>query len=214
MNINRGYFIAMGALAFCGLSSGCNSILLKDHHYMETVSSILITKDEKELVIMTKDYHYIFDAPHSIVTTMRSKFHKNVFGEFGKFHVNSSGEISGEYVLRLSKHTSQQEQQDALAAGYKRYIDGSVAIEGELKGQRYGSGGIQANTDAQKLNRTYLMSVVEEPSKLVKSTKSLITPIYQGAGGVLSFLAFGATGGLNSSVAISLEVIHIFLSVF
>jgi hypothetical protein len=89
-----------------------------------------------------------------------------------------------------------------------------MTIEGELRGQRYISSGIQANTDAQKLNRIYLISVVEEPSKLVTSTKSLITPIYQGAGGVLSFLAFGAAGGLNSSVAISLEVIHIFLSVF
>jgi hypothetical protein len=84
-----------------------------------------------------------------------------------------------------------------------------MSIEGELKGQRYSSSGIQANTDAQRLNRTYLMSVVEEPSKLVESSKALLTPIYQGAGGVLSFLAFVAAGGLNSTVAISLEVIHL-----
>lgn len=214
MNLNRRAFIVIGALAVCGQSSGCSSILLKDRHYMEKVSTILITEDEKKLVIMTKDYHYIFDAPHSIAITLRSKFHKNVFGEFGEFHVNSSGEILGEYVLRLSKYTSQQEQHEALAAGYRRHIDGSMSIEGELKGQRYSSNGIQANTDAQRLNRTYLMSVVEEPSKLVESSKALLTPIYQGAGGVLSFLAFVAAGGLNSTVAISLEVIHICLFLF
>ena len=137
-----------------------------------------------------------------------------IFREFGEFHVNSSGEILGEYVLRLSKYTSQQEQHEALAAGYRRHIDGSMSIEGELKGQRYSSNGIQANTDAQRLNRTYLMPVVEEPSKLVVSSKALLTPIYQGAGGVLLFLAFVAAGGLNSTVAISLEVIHICLFLF
>jgi hypothetical protein len=84
---------------------------------------------------MTKDYYYIFDAPHSIAIRLRSKFHKYVFGEFGGFHVNSSGEILGEYVLRLSKYTSQQEQHEALAADYRRHIDGSMSIEGELKGQ-------------------------------------------------------------------------------
>jgi hypothetical protein len=41
------------------------------------------------------------------------------------------------------------------------------------------------------------MSVVEEPSKLVESSKTLLTPIYQGAGGVLLFLAFVAAGGLT-----------------
>ena len=181
---------------------------------MEKVSSILITKDEKKLVIMTKDYHYIFDAPLSIAITLRSKFHKNVFGEFGKFHVNSSGEILGEYMFKLSKFSSQQEQRDALAAGYRQHIDGSMTIEGELKGQRYSSSGIQANNDVQKLNRTYLISVVEEPSKFVKTTKALITPISQGTGGALSFLAFVAAGGLNSTVAVSLEVIHICLILF
>jgi hypothetical protein len=139
MNINRRAFIAIGALAVCGQCSGCSSMLLRDRHYMEKVSSILITEDEKKLVIMTKDYHYIFDAPHSIAITLRSKFHKNIFGEFGEFHINSSGEILGEYVLRLSKYTSQKEQHEALAAGYRRHIDGSMSIEGELKGQRYSS---------------------------------------------------------------------------
>lgn len=212
MNINRRAFIAIGALAFCGLSTGCSSIFLKDRRYMEKVSSLLITKDEKKLVFMTKDYHYIFDAPYSIAITLRSEFHKNVFGEFGDFHVNSSGEILGQYTLRLSKYASQQEQHDALAAGYRRHIDGSMSIEGVLIGQRYSSNGIQANTAEQKLNRTYLMSVVEETSILGEGSKALLTPIYQGAEGVLSFVVFVAAGGLNSTVSVSLELIHLFLS--
>ncbi|MGZ8143670.1 MAG: hypothetical protein ACXWTG_05870 [Methylosarcina sp.] len=212
--MNRRAFLAIGALALGGLSSGCSSILLKERHYMEEVSSILISRDEKKLVIITKDYHYVLDAPLSIAITLRSKFHRNVFGEFGEFRVNSSGEISGKYVLKLSKYSSPQERHEALTAGYGRQIDGSISIEGELKGQRYGANGIQANTEAQKLNRTYWMSVVEEPSKLVESSKALLTPIYQGAEGVLSFLVFVTAGGLNSTVAVSLELIHIGLSLF
>jgi hypothetical protein len=59
--------------------------------YTEHISSVLISQDEKKLVVVTRNFHYIFLAQPTLVKTLKSSFHPYVSGRFSDFRVSSNG---------------------------------------------------------------------------------------------------------------------------
>ena len=61
----------------------------------EVVSSVLISADEKELVVMTPQFHYIFDVPTPLVQSIKGQLHPFIQASFSQFHVDINGKTSG-----------------------------------------------------------------------------------------------------------------------
>ena len=110
-------------------------------------------------------------------------------GAFGKFYVDSDGQISGRYRLALSSFASEQDRADAIAGGYKPTEDGHLACAGELKGVRYSAGDVRLPATAEKLNQTYGVLISAEQSTAMKAAKSLLTPITVAVDGALFIVA-------------------------
>jgi len=185
----RRLILISGAMGAAGLLTGCTRALFKNREYSEDISSVLISQDGKKLVAIGKQHHYIFDAPRAIVQTLRASFHPFVSGAFGKFYVDSDGQISGRYRLALSSFALEQDRADAIAAGYKPTEDGHLAFDGELKGVRYSAGDVRLPATAEKLNQTYRVLISAEQSTAMKAAKSLLTPITVAVDGALFIVA-------------------------
>lgn len=186
MNSERRFFLLSGGLGVAAILSGCTARLFADHQYTETVSSVLISQDNKKIAVIGNEYHYVFDAPDVLIRTLTSSFHRSVKGDFStRFFVNSSGAISGNYYLTLGKNAPEQEKDEAIAVGFVKLSRGDLAFSGTLSGIRYSSGGIQASVNSQRLNRVYKINVVAEQTAGEKAAKSLLTPVTVTADGLL-----------------------------
>ncbi len=204
MNANRRNFMVLGALSGIGGLSACSntrssfitSSLFENQRYVETVSSLLISSDDKNIVVITEKYHYIFDAPPEMLAALKSPFHSSIEGSLDTLFIKGSGQASIRYQLRLMDKASPQEREQAMAAGFKadRKQADALLIQGELHGTRYASGGIQPPAQSPlRLNRTYKISVDAELSSTEKYGRALLTPITITADGamVLGAAAFG-----------------------
>ena len=184
MNKIRRHLLLSGILGAASILSGCTLKLFSDKQYKVHVSSILISQDNKNIVVVDKEYHYIFDAPDVLTRTLTSPYHKFVKGSLGSFHVDGSGAITGSYLLSIGKDAPEKVKADGIAVGFV-YAGENLIYGGKLSGYRYSSGGIQAKVDSQRLNKTYIVDITAEQSTLEKSAKSLLTPITVAADGVL-----------------------------
>ena len=212
MNIGRRDFMLMGALAStCGLSACAGADagspmraedvfvtgqLFRNERYRETVSSLLISSDEKNIVVMTEKYHYVFDAPPELVAALKAPFHAAITGYLGTLHVKGSGASVIRYELALNKNASQEDREQALSAGFKASTGTSnrLSIQGDLRGTRFASNGVQPPAQSPLLlNRTYVVSVNAELSPAEISGRALLTPITLTADGalVLGMVAVG-----------------------
>lgn len=186
MDRMRRMILLSGVMGTAGLLTGClTRALFRNDEYTEDVSSVLISQDGKTLVVIGKQHHYVFEAPRAIVQTLQSSFHSSVAGAFGKFFVDSDGQTIGRYRLILGKSAVDQDQADALAAGYEPAEDGQLAFNGELRGVRYSAGDVRLPATAEKLNNTYRILISAEQSDAKKAAKSLLTPVTVAVDGAL-----------------------------
>jgi hypothetical protein len=183
----RRQIIVSGMMGAAGLLTGClTTKLFEQERYSEDISSVLISQDGKKLVVIGRQHHYVFEAPQGILQTLRSPFHKSVAASFGRFGVAADGRTTGQYGLFVGKDAPNQDQADALAAGYKPdKDDGFLSLRGKLKGIRYNAGNVDIPSVAQKLNRTYRVDITVDPSAVSTAAKVLLTPITVAADGVL-----------------------------
>ena len=200
---DRRNFMMLGAAASLGGLSACadpdkfiTQNLFANQRYVERVSSLLISSDDKHIVVITEKYHYVFDAPPEMVAALKAPFHRSIEGSLGTLFIRGSGAASIRYELVLKDAATSQEREQALAAGFKargKAAD-SLSIHGELHGTRYASGGIQPPAQSPlRLNRTYEISVDAELSSTEKHGRALLTPITVTADGamVLGAVAVG-----------------------
>ena len=127
--------------------------------YRERVSSVLITKDGKTLVVVGKDHHYIFDAPPAIVRTLTSDYQKYVVASFGEFSVDGSQKIEGRYALQIGDGAPDEAKMSAWQSGFYRDPQGRVRADGVLAGKRYSAGDVKVETSTRALNREYFVDV-------------------------------------------------------
>lgn len=142
-----------GSLAAASLPA-CSSTPSKGIN--ETVSSVLVTQDGKKLVVMTPQYHYIFDLPPTILNALRGDFHPSVDAAFQHFRVDSKGRVTGDVTLLVTDpHPAVVAA--ALAAGFAR--NGNVAyFATTLQGERFKAGNVQP-TEQYRLNKSYVIPV-------------------------------------------------------
>jgi len=190
----RRLFLSVAILATLLFLSGCTTPTIEaGHHYSENVSSILISQDKQKIVFIGKTYHYIFDAPAGIVTTLEQPFHAKVSGTLSNFHVDNQGAVNGLYSLQLGGNPDQREIHDAIAAGYQPDASGQLSLAGKISGTRYQEdtslvGAINASRNkkdqpvektavSENLNKSYAITVTYDPSSGEKKFDKLISPI-------------------------------------
>ncbi|WP_230460924.1 hypothetical protein [Burkholderia ubonensis] len=106
--MKRRHFLALSIATASGLTAGCKGIgpitdrWLEDSKYDETLSAFLITQDGKKLVVLGKQYHYIFDMPPQLRAVMTAPYRQKLDTEFIGFEAQGDT-ISGRYRMTLSR---------------------------------------------------------------------------------------------------------------
>lgn len=162
-------------------------------YYSETVKQVLITQDEKSIVIIGAKHHYIVDAPETLVQAIRSGFHKHLRARFGTFDVDHQANLSGSLVLMLGADATQQECEEADSLGFKVPEKPDADVQRRrgyrLEGKRYLAGDFQLPSQAKPLNQSYDVTVRETKSTGGKAVlAALLTPVTLAADGALILL--------------------------
>ena len=211
ISITRRRLLAAGMAAASLPLSGCfTPKLYKDSWYYEQVSAFMITEDGKKLVVLGRDYHYIFDLPASLRPVLQSGYRKSLHTQFTDFRGNGSG-VTGHYRILLPKNASADDQQAATADGFTAAQAGLV-LDGDIGGKRYSTEGFadkakDKDNAAQAFNHPYTVYVRESPSVVGMGLRILATPVTVAADGVLvlggillvpiAAIAIQANGGLR-----------------
>lgn len=187
LNFKQRRFLATAIIASPFLFSACmTSKLYAKHNYSENVSSILISSDSSQLVVMTFDYHYIFAADPTVIALLRSPIHRYALARFGTLHVSSNGEAQVNLGLMLNgRDLAPEDVLWAKQMGYLQNAKNEWSQSLTLKGTRYDASGIAAG-ESVKLNRSYSVSVSAEDSPAAKTRKAILTPITVAADGALA----------------------------
>lgn len=190
MDVGRRRFLCAGLVGMAGGLSGCTAELYRRKEYKEVVSSVLFTEDMKKIVIIGKDYHYIFDAPEALVRSLRSGLHARMHARFYPFDVHADQRITGKLSLLIDVELSAEEVEQAMGLGFKPRVESGYVLHMELSGIRYDSGGIQATAPSQRLNKTYTVSVSVDHTAMGYAKRAALTPVTVAADGVLMVVGF------------------------
>ena len=187
-------FAATGCATTGALRDEMDSVVT----YTEEVSSILISEDEKQLVFIGNNYHYIFDVPEQFLLTLKSSFRKSISVHFGKFRIGKNNNIKGKVGIVLNEPLSGMQRYEAISNGYElkkdngggkvnsiQYSDRNLynrlgdhfANVFSLKGTRSKSRGITEGKYKYKLNRSYKVTVLDKRGMLEKTAIASIMPI-------------------------------------
>lgn len=190
MDVGRRRFLCAGLVGMAGGLSGCTEALYRKTEYKDVVSSVLFTEDMKKIVIIGKDYHYIFDAPEALVRSLRSSLHARMHASFYPFDVHTDQHITGKLSLLIDEGLSAEEVEQAMGLGFKPRKNGGYFQYIELSGTRYDSGGIQATAPSQRLNKTYTITVRVDHTASDYAARAVLTPVTVAADGVLMVVGF------------------------
>ncbi|MDR0243065.1 MAG: 5-formyltetrahydrofolate cyclo-ligase [Burkholderia sp.] len=162
---------------------------MKDPEYRETLSAFLISADGKKLVVIGKQYHYIFDVPPALAVNLTAPYRPKLYTDFYDFETHGDS-ISGHYVLRLSREDAPPGsalRERALADGFKdkRF---ELTESGTISGKRYQPNDVTPSSIPQAFNHEYDVKVIERPSVLGKGAKLALSPITFAADGALMLL--------------------------
>jgi hypothetical protein len=181
----------LGGCATYGLSQ---AIKQKEYsYYKETLRQVLITQDDKSIVIIGARHHYIVDAPASLVQAIRSGLHAQMRASFGTFGVDRDANLSGVIVLTLGADATQEECEQAELLGFKVPATPGGDVQRVrkyyLQGKRYDAGDFQLPSQATLLNQSYEVSVRETMPIGGRAALALLTPVAVAADGTLILLA-------------------------
>ena len=114
MNLPRRTLLACGLAQVTVSLIGCASEpAVRQRTYKEQVSTLLLSKDGKQLVILGAAHHYVFDAPTDLVALTQSALRSRVEARIEPFVVSREGQIDGAYSLHLPAGLSRAEAQAA-----------------------------------------------------------------------------------------------------
>lgn len=194
--MNRRLFITALVLSISGLS-GCittsalfSEVEKKEYkEYSESVSRILSTPDGKKIVVIGKDYHYIFDVSSKLIALMNSPLHPYLSAEMKGFDVSLDSKVRGTFILYLAEGASEDNKKLAESFGFTPEKP-SPYLQFWISGMRYSAGKINVPpAQAVELNREYQVDVTEERPIGGKAVLLLATPLTVAADGVLLLLA-------------------------
>jgi hypothetical protein len=199
-NLTRRRLFAIPLLLSISMISGCiqTSSLFANHTYKEHISSILISADKKYFVILTPNWHYVFDAPPGIVESLTAPFHKDISADFSTLVIDEYGNAYIYYTLIIPELKIQSNKNKLIEIGYKeklvgKKVDmyaykakyGDLYLTGKMRGTRYSSNHFVIPAEMILLNRAYEIEVSYPQSTLEKVEKLPLTPITLAADGVI-----------------------------
>jgi hypothetical protein len=177
-------------LAGCATSAAPEPPPPSGQHYTETISSVLVSADEKRLAAIGSRHHYIFTAPEVLVKALRSPVHPQLTATFTTFHIDRRGVVTGDWLLTLAPDASPAAREQARAAGLLPGPDGVLAAGGILKGQRYTGWTYSLRGPQDKLNKPYTIEITTDATAADVAVDEAATPIRMAADGVqLLYLA-------------------------
>lgn len=190
MKIKRRRALVLAAIPAIALLSGCvtaNMHREQSEQYTEDVSSILISKDDRNIVVMTDRYHYIFDAPPALVAILKSPLHKAVRGSLSTLRIDASGKASVDCELALPANASEEQLRFARGVGFMPDYDARKPwkLKLPMQGKRYLAQGVQAPGNTVQLNQRYRVYVIADETSGQKAMKVLATPLTLAADGAL-----------------------------
>ena len=164
--------------------------------YTEKVSSILISTDNKSIVVIGQAHHYIFSAPSGLIKMLQSPIRQHLSADFGAFEVDEDENITGILTLRAPQ-LDPRARGEAIALGLKFRPKASSAQQWwndiKLKGVRYRAGSFPPYAKSLKLKKTYSVPVTANVPKLGKVSRAALTPLTIAADGT------GFIGGIALS---------------
>lgn len=163
-------------LLVMGLNGCISTVSDYEVPYVESVSSILVTEDGRNLVFIGQTYHYIFDVPPMLVKTLNGSFHQAITANISRFYVNPDGKINGSFVMQVMPEATDADKASALESGYRKRGN-QISYSSRLSGIRYQSAGIAALTTTQQLNKTYSVEVLVRKSDSKIAFENIMSPI-------------------------------------
>ncbi|NTZ83310.1 5-formyltetrahydrofolate cyclo-ligase [Burkholderia metallica] len=193
--MKRRTFLALPAVAASGMLAGCADFgpvtkeWMKDSKYDETLSTFLITSDGKQLVVLGKRYHYIFEMPPGLATVLTAPYRPKLHTAFSDFEAHGD-KVTGHYTMMLDyadAPTGSDTRERALADGFKK-DSGRLESEGTISGKRYLPNDVTPSAVPQAFNHAYGVTVTEKLSAVGKGAKLALSPITMAADGALGLL--------------------------
>lgn len=129
--INHGMALVLAAalIGGCAGNGGARS-------YDEKFNSVLVSQDGTQLLLLGRQYHYIFAAPPDLLATLRKPQPQEVAAEFAEFEVADDNRVEAVYRLQAAPELDKK-QRKAL----KKQMDGQLDHEFDLKGMRFDANG-------------------------------------------------------------------------
>ncbi|MEJ6007323.1 hypothetical protein WG899_17370 [Paucibacter sp. AS339] len=180
----------VGSLGACAVSNDpagpANPSQPKTRSYTEQVSSLLISQDQTQIVVLGERYHYLFQATTDLVRLNDFPLKPRISAKITPFHVALDGQTRGSYSLQLPADLNPDEAQQAQAFGFKPQADGSWTLDNQLSGKRYVVGNtFRAARSQTKLSHSYAVSVEAEETSGQQAVDGLVTPVTVASDGVL-----------------------------
>ncbi len=170
------------------LSSCTTKRLWENPSYKEIIESYFITEDGKKLAIIGEKYHYIVPITSELKKILLSKS-QFINPLFHSFKVDKNNNIIGKYqtlnpINQNKKNTPPLKKPDlANKKDHHNRILEYSDTDSSIVGKRYI--GKKINKSNYKFKKAYYITVEEEPSKLVKTGKMLVSPITVTADGAM-----------------------------
>lgn len=187
MNPLRRLILVSGLTQVALAVSGCASEPpVHQRTYTEKVSTLLLSKDGKQLVILGAAHHYVFDAPPDLVALTQSPLKTRVEARIAPFTVTRDGTTQGDYSLHLPASLTPEEVVMAQAMGFKQVEGGAWQLDSHLRGTRYLVGNATRDDRIHEtLQHTYTVTVTVDETTGQRAAEKASTPVKIGAEGVL-----------------------------
>lgn len=170
----------LSALKLCVLAfalSACAST----KEYTENFSSLKMSADYSTFVVLGEHYHYVFDAPKILASSLRSDFRQHLTaGFFRPFNVGAGGETSGYVRFQLTDDAKPRDKAQAYALGYQTTKDGLIYYTVFMTGRRYVPREGEPVESPLALDQRYQVQVWD--SQRSSDAMRMLSPVYFAAG--------------------------------
>ncbi|MDE2421002.1 MAG: hypothetical protein KGO49_07475 [Gammaproteobacteria bacterium] len=188
MKISRRIFLGQTLYLSTLALSGCivTPMLFKDHQSIEKIVSVLISTDTNKahLVVVTTDWHYIFDTPSRVVEALKAPHH-SVAIELKYLHIRNSGVVLLNYSLMMPPFTGEDNNKQVPDGYIVDKESGNFIWNGFMEGKRYAPSNILIPSELAFVNKLDEIHVSSEQSNTEKAVKLPLTPITIAADGVV-----------------------------
>lgn len=169
------------------LTSCTTKRLWENPSYEESVESYFITEDGEKLAILGEKYHYIVPITSELKKILLSKS-QFINPLFHSFKVDKNNNITGKYqtlnpINQNKNNIPLLKKADLAKKDHHKKILKYSDTDSSIVGKRYIAKKI--NKSNYKFKKPYYITVEEEPSKLVKTGKMLVSPITVTADGTM-----------------------------